>query len=275
MTFQPTMSDDRPLPALPGRPSLDRAALERVLLRAAELQANAPDPAEEMTEEQLLELGNEVGLTPEHLRQALIEERTRVALPVEHGVAARLVGPATAMASRTVRGRPEEVLAALDGWMQREECLQVKRRFADRMTWEARRDLIGNIRRGFNIGGRGYHLTRAHEVGGMVIPVDAEHVLVRLDANLTNLRSARVTSGGLAVAGGAVTSGVLAVLGFFVPIAAVPTLIGAAAGYFLLRGQPQAVGRAQLALEQVLDRVEHGESRPSLIGLLAPPRQKR
>src|SRR3954470_1350093 len=98
MTSHPTMSDDRPLPAIPGRPSLDRAALERVLLRAAELQANASDPADEMTEEQLLELGNEVGLTPEHLHQALIEERTRVVLPVEHGVAARLVGPATAMA---------------------------------------------------------------------------------------------------------------------------------------------------------------------------------
>jgi hypothetical protein len=166
------------------------------------------------------------------------------------------------------------VLAALDGWMQREECLQVKRRFADRMTWEARRDLIGNIRRGFNIGGRGYHLTRAHEVGGMVIPVDADHVLVRLDANLSNVRAARVTSGGLAVAGGAITSGVLAALGFFVPVAAVPTLLGAVAGYFFVRGQPGLVGRAQLALEQVLDRLEHGDSRPSLLGLLAPPRLK-
>jgi uncharacterized membrane protein YphA (DoxX/SURF4 family) len=265
-------TDPSQLPAFPSRSALDRAALERVLLRAAELQSNAPDPAEEMTEEQLLELGREVGLTPEYLRQALIEERTRVVPPVEHGVAARLVGPATAMASRTVRGRPDAVLAALDSWMQREECLQVKRRFADRMIWETRRDPVGNIKRFFNIGGRGYHLTRAHEVGGMVVPVDAEHVLVRLDANLANVRSARVTSGGLAVAGGALTSGVLVTLGFFVPVAAVPTLIGALAAYFVFRGQPEAVARAQLALEQVLDRLEHGESRPSLLGLLTQPR---
>jgi hypothetical protein len=266
--------DPSQLPALPSRPSLDRAALERVLLRAAELQSNASDPAEEMTEEQLLELGREVGLTPEHLRQAMIEERTRVVRPVEHGVAARLVGPATAMASRTVRGRPETVLAALDGWMQREECLQVKRRFADRMIWETRRDPVGNFKRFFNVGGRGYQLTRAHEVGGMVIPVDAEHVLVRLDADLGNVRSARVTSGGLAIAGGALTTGVLVTLGFFVPVAAVPTLLGVAAGYLAVRGQPEAVARAQLALEQVLDRLEHGETRPSLLGLLAPPRRR-
>ena len=241
-------------------------------MRAAELQANASDPAEEMTEEQLLELGNEVGLTPEHLKQALIEERSRVVLPVEHGMAARLVGPATAMASRTVRGRPEAILQALDTWMQREECLQVKRKFSDRMIWEARRDLIGNIKRGFNIGGRGYQLTRAHEVSGMVIPIDAERVLVRLDANLANVRTARATSGGLVVAGGALTTGVLATLGFFVPIAVVPTLIGAIGGYLVMRGQPEIVARAQLALEQVLDRVEHGDVRPSLLGLLTAPR---
>jgi len=56
---------------------LDRSSLERVLARAAELQSTSGDTVEEFTEEQLLELGREVGLSPQNLRQALAEERTR------------------------------------------------------------------------------------------------------------------------------------------------------------------------------------------------------
>ena len=70
-------------PALPMRQSLDRNALDRILKRAGELQVSAADPAEEMTEEQLIALGQEVGITPQHLRQAIAEERTRPALPDE------------------------------------------------------------------------------------------------------------------------------------------------------------------------------------------------
>jgi hypothetical protein len=266
-----------PVPAPPaapsagGRPALDRAAVDRVLRRAAELQT-AGDVAEAgsaLTEEQLIELGAEVGLSAQHLRQALAEERTRAVLPVpvERGPAARLAGPATVSASRIVRGRPEEVLAALDRWMQRDECLQVKRRFADRVVWEARADLFGNLRRAFNLGGRGYHLSRAHDVAGTVIALDAGQVMVRLDADLSNQRTQRLTSGGLAVGGGATAAGVLLAIGFFAPVAVIPAVIGAGAGLAILRGQPAAAARAQLALEQVLDRLEHGESRPSLLGM--------
>jgi hypothetical protein len=61
---------DKPAPG--GRP-LDRAALERVLARASELQAGTSEPTEAMTEDQLIELGKEVGLAPEHVRQAIAE----------------------------------------------------------------------------------------------------------------------------------------------------------------------------------------------------------
>jgi hypothetical protein len=60
---------------------LDRSAMERVLARAAELQAGSGEPEEALSEEQILELGKEVGLSPQHLRQALAEERTRVSVP--------------------------------------------------------------------------------------------------------------------------------------------------------------------------------------------------
>src|SRR5690242_6500992 len=150
--------------ALPVRQSLDRNALDRILKRAGELQVSAADPSEDMTEEQLIALGQEVGITPQHLRQAIAEERTRPALPDEPGLTDRWVGPSAVSARRVVRGSREQLLARLDEWMRREECLQVKRRLADRVVWEPRRDFLGNIKRGLNLGGRSYHLEigRAH-----------------------------------------------------------------------------------------------------------------
>ena len=269
---------------LPARRSLDRTALDRVLARAGELQIQSGDPGDgtaELTEEQLVELGREVGLSPQHLRQAIAEERTRVAVPDEGGVVASWFGPASVSASRTVRGTSERVLAATDRWMQREECLQVKRRFSDRITWEASRDFLGRIKRGFNLGGRGYALTRADEVGGTVVAVDDGRVLVRLDATLQTSRSRVATWTGIAV-GGVVASavGVVALAAFMggsLLVAgltgSVWTLAGGAAGIGLSRAHRRQLARMQLALEQILDQLEHGEQAPpSLLASLLAPR---
>src|SRR3954469_15881065 len=90
---------------------LDRASLERVLARAAELQGTAADSdaSDQFTEEQLIELGKEVGLSPQNLRQALAEERTRSIAPDdERGFAASVFGPSRVGAARTVPGKPAE-----------------------------------------------------------------------------------------------------------------------------------------------------------------------
>src|SRR4051812_4152203 len=131
---------DSPVPR-PPVPRLDRASLERVLARAAELQGTASDvdPTEQFSEEQLIDLGKEVGLSPQNLRQALAEERTRSVLPEEErGIVASMFGPSRVRASRTVPGKAADVLAAIDAWMQRQELLIVKRHHADRIVWEAR-----------------------------------------------------------------------------------------------------------------------------------------
>ena len=105
-------------------------------------RAATGETGEEFTEEQLLELGREVGLSPQNLRQALAEERTRSIVPdEERGVAASLFGPSRVRAARTVPGKASEVLAAVDAWMQRQELLIVKRHHADRIVWEPRQRL--------------------------------------------------------------------------------------------------------------------------------------
>lgn len=252
----------------------DRAALERVLARAAELASGSGEPEEALSEEQIIELGKEVGLAPQHVRQALAEERTRVGPPAaEHGVAARVLGGARVSASRIVVGRPDDLLAATDNWMQRQECLRVKRQFPDRIVWEPQRGLVSVARRVFNVGGRSYALSHAFEVAATAVPVDQTRSLVRLDADLSSFRSslARQSVGISAV--GAASTGTLAVLGFALPFAAIPVVALAAGAVYGARSvSARVVGAAQLALEQLLDRLERGEltkAPPSLLSVLA------
>lgn len=255
------------------KPPLDRTAIERVLARASELQVATAgtDDTGMLTEAELLEIGKEAGISRETLTQALAEERSRVAVPVEQGFVASITGPAIATASRTVQGTPADVLAAVDSWMQREEGLRVQRRFPDRITWEPRSGIFGTLQRNLNLSGRGYHLMRSGQVAATIIPVDAERVLVRLDADLSESRGARVRVSGGALVAGILGSGIIAVVGSIAVTpdafmllggaAAVPTLLGAAAGYQIGKGHRDLVMRAQLALEQTLDRLEFGTTR--------------
>jgi len=258
--------------ASPAAPApLERAALERVLARAAQLQAAEADPGElTLTEAQILDVGKEVGIPAQHIRQALAEERSRVEVPVERGRVAALFGSATVFASRTVRGTPAVLFEKLDDAMQREESLRVKRRFADRIAWEPRGGMATEMRRILNVGGHGYRLARAEEVSATIIAIDAERSIVRLDASLANVRSHRIAGGGAVLAGGGVSSGVLIALGVMTAVAVLPVAAGLVAGYFVARSHMPQVAGAQLALEQMLDRLERGElQRPSLLSAIS------
>jgi hypothetical protein len=249
-----------PSPRPPGT-QLDRASLERVLARAAELQSSSGDTPEEISEEQLLELGREVGLSPQNLRQALAEERTRsVVVDEEKGFRAGLFGPSRIRAARSVSGKPSDVLATIDVWMQRQELLIVKRHHADRIVWEPRRDFLVGIKRAFKAGGRDYALSRAFEVSATVMAIDENRVHVGLDGDFRNVLSVATgqsVGGGLV---GAATAGALTLMGVAAVIAIAPVIVltgaGVAAGRAL---QHRVVTRAQLALEQLLDRLERGE----------------
>ena len=262
---------------MPDRPDnlpskIDRAAVDRVLARAVELQAEgSTEPQGQLTEAQLLDLAKEVGLDPVNLRQALAEERTRVALPEEHGMLASLYGGSLASAQRIVRGTPVQVLKALDDWMQRQEGLVVQRYYStERIVWEARRDFVGKIRRA--VSGRGHALVRATNVSATAIAVDEARSIVRLNAQLGGYRALMAQQNVAMTGGGIVVGSVLAVLGFPIIAAAAPALVFAPAGYAVARSsQRRSVERAQIALEQVLDRLERGEAGrpPTLLSMLS------
>lgn len=282
------MPDDKPArsspPAVPT--PLDRGALERVLTRAAELQAHTVEPSEGMTEKELVDLGGEVGISSDFMRRALAEERTRIGSPSEATSGSTtlvgLFGPERISASRIVRGSPSAILAALDDWMQRQESMLSMRRMTDRLTWEPRRDFLGNLQRGFNFRGKTYELVVASEVAASVAAIDAQQTLVRIDADLGAARR-RSTIGSGVVAGGGVASA-SAIVGLATLFPEGSLLIGGVVGAVwagsgvliasaIARRQRRKVSRVQLALEQILDRLERDEIKttsPSLLDLLVP-----
>jgi hypothetical protein len=250
---------------------LDRSAVERVLARAAELQATGSDSADgsELTEAQLVEIAREAGLSPANVRQAIAEERTRIALPEERGLAAALAGPATTTAMRIVPGTPAQVSARVDQWLDREACMRVLRRYGERVVWEPRRDFLGNLRRGLS-GGDGGALRGVTSLAVSVTDAGDGRSLVRLDADVRRARSQRLAVGGVTASTGAAAGATMlgvgvvahAMLAVVVPLAIVPIVAGAGAAYAIARAQRGAVERVQTSMERLLDRLEHGDLTP-------------
>lgn len=241
-------------------PVLHRAALERVLLRAAELQAVSADVPETLTEEELSAVAAEVGIAPVALRQALLEERMRVVLPDEQGVLATLAGPATFVASRVLTGTPKDILARMDGDLQGEENLKERRRFPDRVVWGPRGGFAGAIRELTRLDGRGFPLARADEVSAVVVPAESGRAHVRIEATLHGRR----VSAAQAAAIGVISGGVLTAIGIALSVM-LPLSLGIGGGVAALalwtarRSYRRDARFAQLAIEQTLDRLEFGE----------------
>ena len=275
---------------------LPRAALERVLARAAELQAAGADPIETISESQLLEIGREVGIDPDHLRLAIAEERGRASVtPLSPpGRIEEILGEAVTATQRAVPGAPDAVLAALDRLLQREEQLVVKRRFGQRMSWEPQRNPFAGIARSF--AGRPADLQKIDEVSVTVTAVDGARTLVRLDADLRRHRkSLRDGTVVLAVVNGLLAAGWIVPTAVLTSTAAAPVdaaplaVLAAVLGTIqvgvstlvwrgIRKSFREAMARTQLRLGQVLDALEHGGrgAPPSLLEQLKqsliPPR---
>jgi hypothetical protein len=245
------------VPDLPAR-RISRDALERIIKRAAELQAGDLETGEEMTEQELLKLGAEVGIDGRFLRQALYEERAGAA-PAERGALAKWVGPAQVGASRVVPGDREAVERALEQWMTEGEALTVKRRLPERTLWERQRGFFAEMRRGLGMGGKSYQLAKARDVAVAVTQLEPGYCHVEMLADTTPSRDA-AASGGLAVASILIAGGIAgSALGAPLVVPVFAAAAGLASGAAIGAAHRRVAERTQLALEQVLDRLERGE----------------
>ena len=244
---------------------VSRSQLERVLARAAELQGATSDEGgvgDTLTEEQVEQVGKEVGLSAANIRQALAEERARV-VPAEtgSGLAFRLFGARRVGSQRRIRGTPARILETLDRWMQRDELLRTVRQRDDLRVWEPGRGLLDSLRRAF--GSRDYALFRASEIMATVVAVDEEWSLVRLEADFSGLRSSAAKSSVVGAGVGTAATGAAIVMNVMLPVAVIPAIGVAALSYIgSRRRQQHALQRGLLAIEYLLDRLERGDQEP-------------
>jgi hypothetical protein len=245
---------------------IDRAALERIIQRAAELQTADRDPAEELSPDQVLALGREVGIPERYLQRALLEERTRLVAPPATGPWDRIAGPAEVVAQRTVPGTVAAVEAALLEWLEEKELFCVQRRQPGRITWEPQGGMAAAFRRSTAAWSRGASamlLGRADTVSATTIALEPGWCHVALTAEARKAR-AEYVGGGAALAGaGMVGSGLMVVLGALLPVALVPVPLALGIGYGVARRYGPALARLQLGLERALDNLEQRGAEPA------------
>ena len=245
---------------------IDRAALERIMQRAAELQAGEADVGEGLTPDEVVALGKEVGIPGRYLQQAMLEQATEIVAPAAAGLAGHLVGPSEVSAYRVVLGDPDDAARALIDWFDKNELLVVQRQTTGRVSFEPLGGMQAALRRGSAVLGSSkpkFMLARATLVTATFSKLESGYCHVAVTANLREARTAHM---GAAVAGGSVgVAGaiVFAMMSPFWVVAIPPLLVGGALGWLGLRRFKPVAARAALGLERALDYLERGGIKPA------------
>lgn len=260
---------------------IDRAALERIIQRAAELQTTEREIGDSLTSDELMALGREVGIPGRYLQQAMLEERTRLGTVGASGLFERVVGPGQVTAQRVVAGDPDMVEQDLLRWIERNELFCVQRQQAGRITWEPLGGMQAAIRRStaaLGSGKRPFMLSRAATVSATVIPLEAGYTHVTLSADTRKVRGEYMGAGAAFAGAGVAGAAILVALGALLPLALLPLPVAFGVGWGMVRRYGPAVSRIHLGLERALDFLEQGSAKAphqlpersaGILGLLA------
>lgn len=260
---------------------IDRAALDRIIQRAAELQTAEREIGDTLTSDELLTLGREVGIPVRYLQQALLEERTRVGAIVPPGLMDRVAGPGQVSAQRVVPAEAEVVERQLVRWMETHELLCVQRAQPGRITWEPLGGFQAAFRRStaaFSSSSRSFMLSRASTVSAAILPLESGYCHVTLAADASGVRGGYVGGSAALITSGAAGTAIMVALGAVLPLALLPLPVALGLGYSVVRRYGPAVERLQLGLERALDFLEQSAGKPqqrlpdrsaSILGVLA------
>lgn len=245
---------------------LDSTALDRVLQRAAEMQAAETEVGEGLTEREVLDLGQQVGIPQRYLQQAMLEERSRVELSRPDTMLDALIGPREVVAQRVMQGTVESVEQGLLDWMQKHELVALQRQQPGRITWERLGGVQAALKRGMSVlsaPAARFMLARADLVSATVAPLEDGYCHVTLAAQLPQTRNSYLGGAAALTAAGLAGTVILGALGALAVVVPIPLIGGAAIGFVTMKMYGPIAQRTQLGLERVLDHVERGTVKPS------------
>lgn len=252
---------------IPPSRSLSRRECDEVIRRATELASNEADAGDGALEEgELLRIARDVGLPERHVRKALAEVRTGVAVRAG-GPMERLFGPETVRASRVVPGTPKSLADALDTFLVAGQLLQSVRRTDRVLQYRPAVDWASQVARVASSTSRRYYVAAARAVEVRLEEVEPGRTLVDFEVD----PGTRGDAVGGAVAGGvfgAAAGGGAAVALILVAPLGVALAGGAAVTALLAGGTVSWSGsrhRRKLSdvlseIEGILDQLEMGES---------------
>lgn len=250
----------------PDRARIDRAALDRIIQRAAELQTGEREIGDHLTPEEVLQLGSEVGIPTKYLQQAMLEHQaSNASPPQELGLVGRVVGPGEVRAQRVVQGEPESAIGFLIAWMDRNELLVVQRQQAGWASWEPLSGMQAAIRRGtaaLDSRKPRFMLSRAETVTATVTPLEKGYVHVTLSATLRQTRSSYLIGASVAATLGGAAAAALGLLGLGALAVAAPLVPAGLVTAVVLKAFRPVAARVQLGLERALDHLERGGVKP-------------
>lgn len=257
------MSEDSGSGRLPVPSQVSQAQLEKIIHRAAELQFGRGEAYDGLDVEEVQRIAEEVGLEGRYVRQALAEVRADELVPSrpeDRSLATRLWGEAAIVESRVVPGSPEEVLQKLRTYLNDRESLRCVRDRPGQQVWEPASDLMSQLQRGLDFGGRGYELARTKTLTVYTQPLEEGRTLVSVIADISNTRTGYAAGWygsvglfGLGSALGAVLGeGAAAMIVFPSVTAGVAAVSTLGTVKMLARRR----GRVELAVQGLLDRLE-------------------
>ncbi|MEN8144954.1 MAG: hypothetical protein ABFS14_08385 [Gemmatimonadota bacterium] len=252
------------LSGIPPGPDLSGRQLEAVIQRAAELQLHRTEAADRLSDDEVVRIADEVGLEERYVRQALAETRANALVPSrpsDRSLAVRAWGSAHVQFTRVVTGSPAQVLSKLEEYFEAQATLRRVRDQRERQIWEPATDLLSQLQRGFDVGGKGYELAKARRVEVMVEPLESDRSLVTLRADLSNQRRGHAIGWLIGAAAiGAPVAAILIAQAGFPPLLTLP-LSGAVAGLATLFTRAtfrRQRAKVEIVIEGLLDRIERG-----------------
>jgi ABC-type glycerol-3-phosphate transport system permease component len=119
--------------------------------------------------------------------------------------------------------------------------------------------MFSSLKREFKMGGRPYRLARSKEIVGQVARLEEGRSHVRLLADMSNTQQSHLAGAATMLGAGGIATAIGITLGVAVPVAMIPAALGFLTGFALARRRRGQVEETQIAMEQVLDRLERNE----------------
>ena len=242
-------------------PKFDQEALQRILQRAAELQANERDVTGSLDGSEVLALGRDVGIPEHYLRQAMLEVGQVREAPEPQGWLDEVMGAAAVQADRVVRGDAHAIEAALVNYLETEEVFGVIRRTEGQVMLEPVGGWQAAVRRA--TGSKRFMLQKAEQVSATIVPLEAGLCQVVLRASLRDVRRGYIGGAAALVSVAIAATVVLGALNAFWPVLLMPLPGAFGFSWGIGKSYRTVTERAQLGLECALDHVERGSVRAS------------